>query len=102
MKRFSFNSSVSANPVLVPVKVTDDRGDFVPGFKQEDFRVIENGQLQRTEGFELGDTPVTVGLIVEHSRSMELRRAASSIVWIRRKSFHPPAFAFWTLRLVTI
>ena len=61
---------VSTNLVLLPVKVTDARGAFVSGLKLEDFRVFEDGQLQKLTVFEEGDTPVTVGLIVDHSRSM--------------------------------
>ncbi len=62
--------AVSTNLVLLPVKVTDARGTFVPGFKLQDFRVYEDGQLQKLTVFEEGDTPVTVGLVVDHSRSM--------------------------------
>lgn len=62
--------AVTANLVLLPVIVTDAHGTFVPGLKQQDFRVYENGQLQDLTAFEEGDTPVTVGLIVDHSRSM--------------------------------
>jgi VWFA-related protein len=62
--------AVSANLVLLPVKVTDARGTFVSRLKMEDFRVFEDGQLQKLTVFEEGDTPVTVGLIVDHSRSM--------------------------------
>jgi VWFA-related protein len=62
--------AVNTNLVLLPVKVTDARGAFVSSLKQEDFRVFEDGQLQKLTVFEEGDTPVTVGLIVDHSRSM--------------------------------
>jgi Ca-activated chloride channel homolog len=62
--------AVSTNLVLLPVKVTDASGTFVPGFKLQDFRVYEDGQLQKLTVFEEGDTPVTVGLVVDHSRSM--------------------------------
>jgi Ca-activated chloride channel family protein len=62
--------AVDANLVLLPVKVTDTHGAFVSGLKLEDFRVSEDGQLQKLAVFEYGDTPVTVGLIVDHSRSM--------------------------------
>lgn len=62
--------AVNVDLVLLPVKVTDARGAFVSGLKLEDFRVFENGQLQKLSVFEYGDTPVTVGLIVDHSRSM--------------------------------
>ncbi len=62
--------ALSVNLVLLPVRVTDANGAFVAGLKREDFRVFENGQLQQLTVFEEGDTPVTVGLVVDHSRSM--------------------------------
>ncbi len=62
--------AVSANLVLLPVKVTGERGVFVPGLKKEDFHVYEDKQIQELTVFEEGDTPVTVGLVVDHSRSM--------------------------------
>jgi len=61
---------VNANLVLLPVRVTDARGAFVPGLNPQDFGVYEDGQLQKLTVFEEGDTPVTVGLVVDHSRSM--------------------------------
>jgi len=62
--------AVSVNLVLLPVNVTDARGTFVSGLKLEDFRVFEDGQLVNLTVFEERDTPVTVGLVVDHSRSM--------------------------------
>jgi Ca-activated chloride channel homolog len=62
--------SVTANLVLLPVKVTNARGTFVPGLKLRDFHVYEDGKLQDPTVFEDSDTPVTVGLVVDHSRSM--------------------------------
>jgi VWFA-related protein len=62
--------AVTANLVLLPVKVSDAHGAFVPGLKQEDFQVFEDGQLQKLTVFESRDTPVTVGLVVDHSKSM--------------------------------
>lgn len=62
--------SVTANLVLLPVNVTNSRGTFVSGLKLQDFHVYEDGKLQDLTVFEDGDTPVTVGLVVDHSRSM--------------------------------
>jgi Ca-activated chloride channel homolog len=64
------NIAVVANLVLLPVKVTNARGTFVSGLKSQDFRVYEDGKLQALSVFEQGDAPVTVGLVVDHSRSM--------------------------------
>jgi Ca-activated chloride channel homolog len=62
--------AVSSCLVLLPVNVTDSRGAFVAGLKQENFHVFEEGQPQNLTVFDERDTPVTVGLIVDHSRSM--------------------------------
>ena len=62
--------AVSTELVLLPVKVTDAQGKFVSGLKMEDFRVYEDGQLVKPTVFEEGDIPVTVGLVVDHSKSM--------------------------------
>jgi len=62
--------AVSANLVLLPVRVTDRRGTFIAGLKLQDFQVYEDRQIQELTVFEEGDTPVTVGLVVDHSRSM--------------------------------
>ena len=73
--------AVTANLVLLPVNVTDRRGTFVAGLKQQDFHVYEDRQLQELTVFEEGDTPVTVGLVVDHSRSMgpKLRAVAAAV-----------------------
>ena len=62
--------AVSVNLVLLPVNVTDAHGRFVTGLQRDDFRVLEDGQLQTITVFDEGNTPVTVGLVVDHSRSM--------------------------------
>jgi Ca-activated chloride channel family protein len=56
--------------VVLPVSVTDSTGNFISGLSSQSFRVYENGRLQQVTAFQEGDTPVTVGLIVDHSRSM--------------------------------
>ena len=62
--------SVKTDLVVLPVSVTDTKGNVVLGLTQQDFRVYEDGRPQRVTSFQQGDTPVTVGLIVDHSRSM--------------------------------
>src|SRR5580658_3892014 len=62
--------AVSSSLVLLPVSVTDSHGAFVAGLKQRDFQVFEEGRPQNLTVFDERDTPVTIGLIVDHSRSM--------------------------------
>jgi VWFA-related protein len=56
--------------VVLPVNVTDANGNSISGLSLQNFRVYEDGQLRKVTAFQEGDTPVTVGLIVDHSRSM--------------------------------
>ncbi len=62
--------SVVAALVVLPVRVTGADGDFVSGLTQEQFRVYEDGRRQPITLFRQEDTPVTVGLVVDHSSSM--------------------------------
>jgi Ca-activated chloride channel homolog len=62
--------SVETALVVLPVRVTGADGDFVSGLTQEHFRVYEDGRPQSITFFRQEDTPVTVGLVVDHSRSM--------------------------------
>jgi Ca-activated chloride channel homolog len=73
--------AVSVNLVLIPASVTDAKGAFVSGLKANEFRVLEEGQQQELTVFEVGDAPVTVGLVVDHSRSMgsKLPKVAAAV-----------------------
>jgi Ca-activated chloride channel family protein len=62
--------SVKTELVALPVRVTDSNGSFVSGLGLQDFRVYEDKRLQKVTLFQEGDAPVTVGLLVDHSRSM--------------------------------
>jgi len=62
--------SVTTDLVVLPVSVTDSNGAFVSGLQAEQFRVYEEGRLQKVTLFSEEDAPVTVGVLVDHSRSM--------------------------------
>jgi hypothetical protein len=62
--------SVKSELVALPVRVTDSNGNFVSGLTMQDFHVFENGRPQALTLFRQEDAPVTVGLVVDHSRSM--------------------------------
>ena len=73
--------TASANLVVLPVNVTDSHGSFIHGLKKDDFRVLEDGQPQNIGVFDDQDAPVTLGLVVDHSRSMKskLRDVAAAV-----------------------
>lgn len=74
--------SSNTDLVAVPVSVTDAHGDFVPGLTIGNFHVFEDGKIQNVSFFEQEDTPVTLGLIVDHSGSMgpKLREVAAAVL----------------------
>ena len=65
--------SVTSELVVLPVNVTDTNGNFVSGLTENDFRVYEEKRLQDLALFQREDAPVSVGLVVDHSGSMELK-----------------------------
>jgi len=56
--------------VLLDVAVKDRRGGFVAGLTKDNFTILENGAPQRITVFANEDVPVTVGILVDESRSM--------------------------------
>ncbi len=68
--------SVRTEMVVLPVTVTDTRGESVAGLTFTDFRVYDDGRLQPITLFRSGEVPLTVGLIVDHSQSMRSKLPA--------------------------
>jgi VWFA-related protein len=64
--------SVRVDLVQLHVSALDKAGHFVKGLAKEDFAIKEDGKQQPTSGFEVAENlPLTVGLIVDSSGSME-------------------------------
>lgn len=64
----------NVNLVVLDVSVKDPRGGYVTGLKKSNFAVYEDGRPQKISQFASVDTPVTVGLVVDNSGSMETKR----------------------------
>jgi VWFA-related protein len=62
--------SVNVDLVLLHATVRDRDGLFVSDLREQDFQVYEDGVRQRIRLFKREDTPVTVGLLIDHSGSM--------------------------------
>jgi VWFA-related protein len=60
--------------VLLDVSVKSSDGSFITGLSKNDFHVDENGTPQDITVFANNDVPVTVGLLVDNSRSMAPKR----------------------------
>ena len=63
-----------ADLVVLRVSVVDRHAGFVGGLPREAFAVQEDGRTQPIQFFEHEDTPVTVGLVIDSSGSMQNRR----------------------------
>jgi len=62
--------------VLLDVSVKSHDGGFVRGLEKENFKVFENGRPQTIRTFDSSDVPVTVGILVDESRSMTPKRTS--------------------------
>jgi VWFA-related protein len=60
-----YSLTVDTALVQVPVLVTTKDGQFIPGLKQDNFRVFEDGVPQRITQFEVAKAPITAVLLVE-------------------------------------
>jgi VWFA-related protein len=70
-----YKISVDVGLVVLPITVTNGKGEFVPNLAARDFRVYESGRPQQITLFQAEDVPVTVGLVVDNSGSMASKRA---------------------------
>ena len=66
---------LDVNLVQLPVTVTDENGRSVPGLKQEAFRVLVDGNPQPITVFHGEDAPVTAGILLDNSASMDSKKA---------------------------
>ena len=55
--------------VTVPISVTTKDGQFVPGLKKDNFRILEDGVPQKVTNFSLSEAPITAVLLVEFSNT---------------------------------
>src|SRR5271155_5838308 len=65
---------VNVDLVVLHATGTDEKGQFVPGLKRENFRLFESKVEQKIAAFSNEDAPVTVGLVIDNSGSMREKR----------------------------
>jgi Ca-activated chloride channel family protein len=62
------------NLVVLHASVVGERGQFVSGLKEDDFRVFEDKAEQKLSVFRQEDLPVSMGLVIDNSGSMRDKR----------------------------
>lgn len=81
--------------VLLDISVKDKEGGFVSGLLKENFRVFEDGKLQEIKAFSHSDIPVTVGIAVDESGSMQPKRSevlTAALAFIQESNPEDEAF----------
>jgi len=62
----TFSLKVDVPLVNLPISVITQNGQFIPGLKQDNFKIIEDGVPQRIDTFaQQGDKPITAVLLIE-------------------------------------
>ena len=69
-----FTIAVDVSRVVLDVTVTDRKGRWIPGLRMEQFRVFEDGVAQQVLHVSQEDRPLTLGLVIDSSRSIGDRR----------------------------
>ncbi len=71
----AFQISVDVSLVVLQATVRDRTGHAVMDLNRDDFMVFEDGKPEPLRLFRHDDTPVTVGLVIDHSGSMREKLA---------------------------
>ncbi len=69
-----FKLTVDVPQVVIAATVTDKRGAAAPDLTRDNFEVFDDSRKQRLAGFGSRDEPVTIGIVLDNSRSMAPRR----------------------------
>ena len=62
--------SVDVDIVLIPVTVTNDRGQYIAGLEKQHFQVFEDKVQQEITYFSTEDAPMSLGIVLDSSGSM--------------------------------
>ena len=76
---------IETNLITIPVSVFDRNGLYIPGLRQSDFKIFEDGVEQEIAYFGTTDKPITVVLLIDVSPSTayrieEIQRGAAAFV----------------------
>ena len=82
---------------MLRVSVLDRQAGFVSGLPREAFVVHDDGRRQEIQFFENEDTPVTVGLVIDCSGSMQTRRDGVIAAGVAFAGSSHPADELFTL-----
>jgi Ca-activated chloride channel family protein len=68
---------VDTTLVVIPVTVTDPMNRFVLGLDKKDFSILEDGVEQKITHFSGEDAPLSLGILIDTSASMDMKMETS-------------------------
>jgi len=84
-----FVMSVNSDFMELHVSVLDEKDRTVGGLTKDNFQIRENGILQPVTVFKHEDIPVSLGLVIDNSRSIEARKTrldAATLAFVRQSN----------------
>ncbi|MDE3180366.1 MAG: VWA domain-containing protein, partial [Acidobacteriota bacterium] len=85
----------STNLVVLHATVLNNKGQMIDDLGKEDFRVYENGVVQKLAVFSHSDIPVTMGIVIDDSGSMRDKRPsvnAAAMTFVKTSNPHDQVF----------
>jgi VWFA-related protein len=73
-----YTINVDVNMVVLHATVMDKKGRLINDLGKDNFRIYEDGVLQKLAVFSHADIPLTVGIVIDDSGSMREKRSAVS------------------------
>lgn len=74
-----FTLTQDVEEVILNATVLDDHQHLVTGLQKDDFKVFEDGTPQTIVAFQHQDIPVSLGILVDNSGSMRMKRQAVNL-----------------------
>jgi VWFA-related protein len=74
-----FTLTKDVEEVILNATVLDDHQHLVTDLQKDDFRVLEDGTPQNIVSFQHQDIPVSLGILVDNSGSMRMKRQAVNL-----------------------
>src|SRR5687768_1540247 len=90
-----FKLNVNVDLTELHVTVTDTLDRPVGNLKKENFRIYEDRSEQKISVFKQEDIPVSLGLVIDNSRSIEPRKArldAAALSFVRKSNAEDETF----------
>jgi VWFA-related protein len=85
----TFKLNVNVDLTEVHVSVTDEKDHPIGNLQKDNFRVFEDQAEQKVSVFKHEDIPVSLGLVIDNSRSMEPRKQrmdAAVLAFVRKSN----------------